>query len=375
MRINYIIPLGVSAPCGILLKQDPYTLIAAGLSTAGSIVNNQINAERAASDMAQYYHMLGVQRDWQKQDWERNRDYTYDLLENQRAYDSPSAEMARLKAAGLNPYLVGQEGNVGTGSGVSPSQPNNPERGSLSPLLRPQTENVMASAADKIFAASSVKSQRLGAISEVAKAAPSLVKSVGKDAATRMLSSLFGSDVDTDLVDSIVRNEALQAQYRTKVDQVEARIAEVYGEKEASNRVAIQEQQFNKMAAEIGLMASEGKVNEAKVNELVSSYIRNIADAWKLRREGDYFVANAQTVNDIRTLTISSLEAELTKAGFENRIKGYYQGSGLDNYLKSNYHSKKTSDIMSINETYEGSELVKALDRILGRYLKVSASN
>ena len=37
---------------------DPYSLIAAGIQFAGNTMTNQINAERAASDMATYLNLV-----------------------------------------------------------------------------------------------------------------------------------------------------------------------------------------------------------------------------------------------------------------------------------------------------------------------------
>lgn len=353
---------------------DVGTIIAAGANLIGNVMTNQINAERAASDMIQYYNLLMKQRQWQKEDYDWTEGYSKRMLDYQNAYNSPSEQMKRYREAGLNPFLMMQNGQVGSGNSQSVPNAPLPSRTGVTPFQRPTLGNPMEGVADKLYGASQIKNQRIVSLSEMAKSIPSLVKGIGKDSAKRLLSSLFGRDVDTEMINDVVQNEALQTQYRTEVERIQSVIASKYGETEASNRVALQEEQFNKMSAEIGLMASEGKLNDQKIKSLMSEYVRNIADAWKLKREGDYYVASADTINALRGLTVASLQNEVTKSGFENRIKGYYDGSGLDNYLSGFHHSNKTGDVLRIQENKTGSELVQAMDLVFGKWLKVSAA-
>ena len=51
------------------MAYDPTSLIVAGAQMVGGIAQNQINAERAASDMATYLNLVKKQREWQKEDY------------------------------------------------------------------------------------------------------------------------------------------------------------------------------------------------------------------------------------------------------------------------------------------------------------------
>lgn len=350
-------------------------VVAAGVSALGSLSNNAINSFRADADRDLQLQLYFQNRAFQRQDQQWTEDYAKRMMDYEyQNYSSPSAQMASYKAAGLNPYLMSQQGSVSGGDQVKPPSVPVPSAMSTPDLRRPSLSDPFSGGVSAIIQGSAVQNQRLAALSEVLKSAPEAFKALGKKTFDSVMSSLFGQIIDSSMLENISKNNELISQHNEKVASVEAAIASTYGVRDAQNKIAIQEQTFNKMAAEIGLMSSEGRLNDAKIDELMSSYIRNLADAWKLKQEGSYFVANAETVNAIRDLTVSSLEVELAKAGFENRIKGYYEGSGLDSYLNGSRHSGKTADILRIQENAEGSELVKALDRVLGKYLKVSAA-
>lgn len=68
------------------------TLLGSGLSTGGGLVSNLLNIRQA----------------------KKQREYEADQVAKQNAYNSPKEQMARLRAAGLNPNLVyGSSANVG----------------------------------------------------------------------------------------------------------------------------------------------------------------------------------------------------------------------------------------------------------------------
>lgn len=121
---------------------DPSSLIIAGASMVGNIATNQLNAERAASDMATYLNLVKKQREWQKEDYAWSEDYTKRLMDYQyQNFSSPSAQMASYKAAGLNPWILGQNGSVASGQGVSPASAPAPSRVGVSPFERSPLSN------------------------------------------------------------------------------------------------------------------------------------------------------------------------------------------------------------------------------------------
>lgn len=345
-------------------------LLGAAASVLGSSLSSFWNSQNASDDRELTLDLFNKNREFQNEDKDWSLASSKELADYQyNKFNSPSVQMQAYKDAGINPYLVAQGGSVGSGQGTSVAPPNPSQRGQTPELYRRPDMDSLQGPAQAIFQASSVRSQRIDAMAKFTESLPALVKGLGKESATRIAGALFGQDINMSRIDSMIQNEALQQQYNAKISEVKSVLMQKYGDKQVSNILALQEQEFNKMAAEVRLMASQGRLNDANIEKLASDYIRNLADALKLKKEGDYFVASASQAAAMSDLV--SLQGK--KLSFENREAGYYEGSGLDDYLNGKYHSGKTADMRRILENAEGSELVKALDRVLGKYLKISS--
>lgn len=287
---------------------DVGTIIAAGANLVGNVMTNQINAERAASDMIQYYNLLMKQRQWQKEDYDWTEGYSKRMLDYQNEYNSPSEQMQRYREAGLNPFLMMQSGQVGSGNSQSVPNAPLPSRNGVTPFQRPSLGNPMEGVADKLYGASQLKSQRIVALSEMAKSIPSLVKGVGAKAANSLLQTLFGRDSSSSTIGKLIDNEVLQSDYQTNISRIQSDIASEYGMEEAGNRVALQQQVFAKITGEMNLMQLESEHKQAEIHVLAAKYVESLASAWHLRKSGDYYEASANTINALRDLTKQALQ-------------------------------------------------------------------
>ena len=291
---------------------DYGSVIAAGLNFAGNLATNQINAERAATDMITYLNLVKKQRDWQKEDQQWSEDYAKRMMqfENQN-YSSPSAQMEAYKKAGINPWLMSHSDQIGSGQSVTAPGVPSTSRVGMSPCERSPLGNLMEGTADKIFGASQLKSQRIMALSEMAKSIPSIVKGLGSKAALRVLSSLFGNDVETNQIERLVQNEVARSDYETNVSSIQSQIASEYGLKEAGNFVALQQAEFQNYSAKWNLMQKEIEHKDADIRKMAAQYVESVAHAWNLRKQGEYYVASAQTINALRDLTRESLQFQV----------------------------------------------------------------
>lgn len=88
--------------------------IGAGVATVGNIIStymsNKANAEEAEKDRKFQELMAQRANDWSIQQWNR-----------ENAYNDPTAQMERLKRAGLNPNLVFSNGSLNNSAAPSPS--------------------------------------------------------------------------------------------------------------------------------------------------------------------------------------------------------------------------------------------------------------
>ena len=106
------------------------SIINAGSSLIGSIagaigqnkvVNKQIEAQKRENQLNREYNLMLArqQNQWNLEQWQRENDY-----------NSPTSQMARLRAAGLNPDLMYGQGTTGNSAGSpemtsgAPSEPN-----------------------------------------------------------------------------------------------------------------------------------------------------------------------------------------------------------------------------------------------------------
>lgn len=289
---------------------DVGTVIAAGANLIGNVMTNQINAERAASDMIQYYNLLMKQRQWQKEDYNWTEGYSKRMLDYQNAYNSPSAQMQRYREAGLNPFLMMQNGQVGSGNSQSVPNAPLPSRTGVTPFQRPELGNLMEGVADKLYGASQLKSQRIVALSEMAKSIPSLVKGLGSEPAKRLLSSLFGRDVDTKLQDEFINIELGRQRIAQDRESLEKEIVNLYGADKAAliNQNLVFEGQ--KVVAEINELYSQKKLNEASVKELLTRSAKNVAESAHLN-------ADSETINQLRPFVVKSANMKADMDGYD----------------------------------------------------------
>lgn len=112
------------------LKKFGSALLNSGSSLLGSIsgaigqnklVNKQIEAQKQENQLNREYNLMLArqQNQWNLEQWQRENDY-----------NSPTSQMARLRAAGLNPDLMYGQGTTGNSAGSpemtsgAPSEPN-----------------------------------------------------------------------------------------------------------------------------------------------------------------------------------------------------------------------------------------------------------
>lgn len=115
---------------GGFFKKFGSTLLSSSSSLLGSIagaigqnklVDKQIEAQKAENQKNREYNMMLArqQNQWNLEQWQRENDY-----------NSPTSQMARLRAAGLNPDLMYGQGTTGNSAGSpemtsgAPSEPN-----------------------------------------------------------------------------------------------------------------------------------------------------------------------------------------------------------------------------------------------------------
>lgn len=125
-----------------------WSAIGAGISAIGSFFTNKSNNKAANK-------LFDKQASFAREESQKERDWQEAMYNKNNAYNSPAAQMQRLKDAGLNPDLV-----YGDGSLTSPSQA--PAGGAMAPTptaVAPHFENPFADAGQIIANKKLVESQ------------------------------------------------------------------------------------------------------------------------------------------------------------------------------------------------------------------------
>ena len=230
-----------------------------GASSAGSAISSgSMNRKNRKWQEKMYKWQLQDNRDNTRAQWQENRDYAKWLYDN---YESPSAQRAAMKAAGINPFVQGsaiQPMNVQSGT------PDTAEGGSVpsqGPYQNNPMSNIQAGASSlREFAMQQVQSENIQAQTEYTNA--QRLKTLAETKGIENTNSLF------DFVRSAAESDTLSRRFRARIDQVNAEFAEIKAIQDAAER-------------------------DARIAELWSREEKNLADAAKTD-------ADRLTVNTLR---------------------------------------------------------------------------
>lgn len=300
---------------------------AAAANVVGGLVSDYINMSAQADTNAANERIARENREWQSGENVLSRDWQEKMWNLQNQYNTPSAQAQRLREGGFNPYLVGSELTSGTaGSAGSPSMQSAPNQPNLQAPHVGATSEAIGRTGDMILQAQQVNanvanqsSQAERNYSEVGK---EIYKLYGEEAAQKYLSSRIkethGASADGSYYMRKWRADAESSELQASFQSMYNEVYKKYGARAADAAIAVQEQTYNKMASEIGLMASQGRVNDSIIRTNTSQYIRNIADAYKLKREGDKYFVDAQTAQMIQSSYVKMISAQANIMSMNN---------------------------------------------------------
>lgn len=104
-------------------KCDPMTgaIIQGGSGVLGSLVGGIFGASSQNSANKTNMQIAQMNNEFNERMMQKQMNYNTDMWNKQNEYNSPTAQVARLKAAGLNPYLMmsGSNGNLGSASSAN----------------------------------------------------------------------------------------------------------------------------------------------------------------------------------------------------------------------------------------------------------------
>ena len=214
---------------------DPIT-IGGIIAGAGSLLGSGISAASGGNmnrknrkwQEKMYKQQLADQRENAKMQWQENRDYAKWSYDN---FESPVAQRAAYKAAGVNPFV---EGSVLQSMGATQGNASAPDSGSV-PSGGPYQNNP-GSAIQGGFqglqgsAMQIVQAQNIQAQTELTNA--TRLKTLAETRSIENANSLF------DFVRSAAESDALSKRFKAKIDQVNAEFAEIKAIQDSAERDA-----------------------------------------------------------------------------------------------------------------------------------------
>ncbi|MBS4764708.1 hypothetical protein KG007_00610 [Alistipes sp. kh20] len=218
-----------------------------GASSAGSaIASGSMNRKNRKWQEKMYKQQVADQRENAQWQWDKSREYAEWSYKN---FESPNAQRAANKAAGINPFFDGsaiQSMGATQGAGSAPESGSVPSHG---PYQNNPMSNIQAGASSLREAAmQNVQAQNIQAQTEYTNA--QRLKTMAETKGLENANSLF------DIVKATAESDLVSKRFRNVLDEVQARLAE-------ANAIADLDQK------------------RAKVAEIWSQYESNLASAAK----------------------------------------------------------------------------------------------
>lgn len=297
--------LGASLCAPFVPKCNGLAAMGAGLDMLGGLI--QMSNTNAQNQAAREY-------DWMKtndlmffsdEQAEKARQHQSELLKNQQdwneryyqLYNSPSAMRKQLEEAGYHSYLAADSqpnvGSVPSTSAPSSSVASAPSTGN--PPMLPVNANFLSGAVDAYLRAKSVNAdasnQSAQALNHIAELIPMLHKIGMSDEDIRKIVEPFikssqGINYDTDLLYKSAKVQYLTDSARQERERLNLDLAKRFSPKERQAILDSIDQQITESVARIGLMATQGKLNDKECEHLSQDIVESLSRIYKNYAEG-----------------------------------------------------------------------------------------
>lgn len=295
---------------------DP-VIIAAGLTAGANVLGSLLGIDSQSKTNKLNARLYRENLALQKEENQKNRDFSQQMWSLQNEYNLPINQKARLKEAGLNPFLVsGDQVGASPASSVSP-----PSVSGLpsAPMMQALPFSSLVSSLGPLLQAVQVDSgsqqARASAISQIVNSGVEIYKSFGREAGDQFLTKYLPmiSGI-SDFANSDTHNFIMsQINYQTSLaalNNTENMLKQKYSPRQFEDMHDLAEQKYYESVALIQARIQELNLKKVdqdlKAKELsiyaqsvAGSYMRDVAQAGHLRED-------AQTISDIRTYLVDS---------------------------------------------------------------------
>lgn len=319
------------------------TIISNGVSLSEADLNRDFQSQQAQLNRDFQHDEAVLQRDWTSDQNDLSRHLSMDLqTQNQNfinkmwqannSYNSPSAQMGRLRDAGINPFLA----QSSVGSGVSSLAGSSPQgapsfgsgamAGSVGTPSGSLAQLTPFTAVRDMLAGKQVQAQLQSSegqyIKDLAESFVTLGKEFGPEQANKILNNILPGlgSASADGMSQTFRllGEQVQSQHLDNLRKnMENELLSKFGSKHAQSILDRVDIEASESAARIGKMASDARVNESAIRELATRCAKNLAEAGLAS-------ANAETINRVRQYLVGQMRLQFNQMDYD-WIKGASQ--------------------------------------------------
>lgn len=303
---------------------------AAALIAAGSVLGaGALNLFSNSSANKSNAKLTREQMAWQSKENAKQREFQQSIYDQTNQYNTPAAQMSRLREAGLNPYLNQTEigsmaqnaGAPSVGSAPSPI-PQRPADFSfmagagsqMAALMQAENSAVSSTAQDRVSKAQAIKLYADAIHQLGGDFGDEAVQRVFKDTLPQVIGLSLDDGYNKRYVESMIENYKSQ----TRLTAINAKIQEEVGMDNAKFVLDNLHQAYVESTARVGLMAaqselanSQGEYTIAKIKTLASEIARNFASAFKDSKLGNLLQSNKLQVDTVIKYLDSQLEMQL----------------------------------------------------------------
>lgn len=286
---------------------------------SGNAAANRTNIKLTRETNRQNAEQARLNRLFQSEESEKNRAHTIDMWNRTNEYNSPSAQMERMQAAGLNPFT----GDYNSQAATNPASPTSSPSGSLASFSAPHVSAPQSNPVQgfQIF------TQALKDLSE-----SGLSTTKKNDIALTMEERLRGISLDNDsktLINAYQKfiNDNSQQLRDKEIEHLDAMISELVTRSDMNDKSA------QELVSRITKNLEDSNLSAAKSAELrlfVQEYARrfyesqifsNNSSADRNRSEANYFDEKSETEKGMRPYKVESAS---NNAGPETDYQAIY---------------------------------------------------
>lgn len=267
---------------------DGAGFVADAIGNVSSYLMNEQSAETSRKWQAEQNRL---QQNWQTSENQRSREWEEKMWNMSNAYNTPSAQRARLREAGFSPWQSG-----GGGAGVAPnlaSSHGSPSAGSPSMVGSqsfPVIQNPFEHAMQDFAFGSEIDNQQIDKLDKIVRGFAQARQVLGDERAKNiylpLLREIAGSRVSADLLYRKATSDAEFVEAQASLKRVEEYMISTYGENKANKEITLLNaniqkvgEEAKKLRSEAGKLDSEADLNYAKIDEVASAIARNFAAA------------------------------------------------------------------------------------------------